>query len=287
MKNNFSENIIIIPIYNDWKSLNKLLTEINKTLSKSDLYKILIINDCSTQEINIENKKFTKLKEIKILSLKKNLGSQKSLSIGLDYLTKFKKKFYITIMDGDGEDNPLEIKKLLNNARMNKDYIITSHRKNRNENFIIKLSYKIHLIISFFFTWHWISFGNFSCFNSINLKKLDLNDVWYAFSGGVLKNCKIKKMYASRQRRYFESSKVNFLKLVEHSFRIISLFYKRVLISSLALTCVVWMTHSSFSYLLYALIFLTNITLFFIKFNNRKKSKENLNSFIKEIKILM
>ena len=131
-----TENIIIIPVYNDWKSLNKLLLEINQTLNDSDLCKILIINDCSTQKIHIENKNLEKIKEIKILSLKRNLGSQKSISIGLNYLKGLDGNFYITVMDGDGEDSPSEIKQMLTEAKVNNNYIVTSHRKDRNEKFI-------------------------------------------------------------------------------------------------------------------------------------------------------
>ncbi len=60
-----SENIIIIPIYNDWKSLNKLLVEINQTLNHTDLCKVLIVNDSSTQKINIQSKNLNKIQERK------------------------------------------------------------------------------------------------------------------------------------------------------------------------------------------------------------------------------
>ena len=281
-----SENIIIIPIYNDWKSLNKLLVEINQTLNESDLCKVLIVNDSSTQKINIQIKNLNKIKEIKILTTTKNLGSQKSISIGLNYLKRLNDNFFITIMDGDGEDNPSEMKQMLDVARTNQDYIVTSHRKDRNENFIIKFSYKIHLIITFCLTWNWISFGNFTCFNSNNLKKLNLNDVWYALSGGVLKNCKIKKLYASRQKRYFENSKVNFLKLVEHSLRIISVFYKRMFISSFLLTLIIWTFTFKLSVLFYLLVFFINLIVILVKRKNYIKPTLNLNSFIREIKII-
>lgn len=281
-----SENIIIIPIYNDWKSLNKLLVQINQSLNSSDIYKVLIINDCSTQEIYIQNQFLDKIKEIKILSLKNNLGSQKSISIGLDYLKKLNNNFYITVMDGDGEDNPSEIKQMLEEAKINLDCIVTSHRKERNENFIIKFSYKLHLVLSFFLTGYWISFGNFSCFNSNKLKSLNLTDIWYAYSAGILKNSKIKKLYASRQKRYFESSKVNFLKLVEHSLRIISVFYRRVFLNSLFFIFFIWLINTQFSFLLYILIFLLNLLIIVIKIRNYKKPSVNLNSYIKEIKIV-
>lgn len=281
-----TENVIIIPIYNDWKSLNKLLTEINTTLDNSDLYKILIINDYSTQAININNKNLDRIKEIKILSLNRNLGSQKSISVGLNYLKELNKNFYITIMDGDGEDNPSEIKKMLSMAQMNLDCVVTSHRIDRKENFLIKFSYKVHLILSFFLTFHWISFGNFTCFNSKNLTKLDLDDVWYAHSAAVIKKCKIKKIYASRQKRYFESSKVNFIKLIEHSLRIISVFFKRIAINSLLLIFIIQMFAVKFSFLFCTMILFLNLLVLITKIKNFKKSSIDLNSFIKEIKTL-
>ena len=280
------DNIILIPVYNDWKSLNKLLIEINDISRESNLFKVLIINDSSTQKVDIERKKLHKIKEIKILTLKQNLGSQKSICVGLNYLKEQNNNSYITIMDGDGEDNPSEINKMFTQARADQEHIITSHRKSRNENFIIKFSYKIHLIITFCLTWNWISFGNFTCFNSNNLKKLNLNDVWYALSAGVLKNCKIKKLYASRQKRYFENSKVNFLKLVEHSLRIISVFYKRMFISSFLLTLIIWTFTFILSVLFYLLVFFINLIVILVKIKNYIKPTLNLNSFIREIKII-
>ena len=281
-----SENIIIIPIYNDWKSLNKLLVQINQSINSSDIYKVLIINDCSTQEIYIQNQFLDKIKEIKILSLKNNLGSQKSISIGLDYLKKINDNFYITIMDGDGEDNPSEIKQMFEEAKINQNCIVTSHRKERNENFITKTSYKLHLILSFFLTGHWISFGNFSCFNSNNLEKLNLNDVWYAYSSAVLKNSKIKKLYASRQKRYFESSKVNILKLIEHSIRIASVFYSKVLFSSLIYLFIIYSFFGKFKIFFYFLIFALNFLILFIKIKNYSRDPINYLLYTKDIKTI-
>ena len=115
---------------------------------------------------------------------------------------------------------------------------------------------------------------------------MNLNDVWYALSAGVLKNCKIKKLYASRQKRYFENSKVNFLKLVEHSLRIISVFYKRMFISSFLLTLIIWTFTFKLSVLFYLLVFFINLIVILVKIKNYTKLTLNLNSFIKEIKII-
>ena len=105
-------------------------------------------------------------------------------------------------MDCDGEDNPKKVKIMLNAAYKNKDSVITSNRKQRKESFLIILLYKIHLLITYFFTFKWMSFGNFTSFYSKNLfKMLSNNSSWYAHASSVMYNCKIKRLYAKRKRR--------------------------------------------------------------------------------------
>ena len=280
-------NIILIPIFNDWKSLNYLLNQINKSIDQNTPTKILIIDDCSTQKINIDKKNFPRIEEIKVLTLNQNIGSQKSIAIGLDYLKKLNNNFYITVMDGDGEDNPSKINKMLNMAKHNNTHVITSHRKKRNENFIIKFGYKIHLTLCLLTTWNWISFGNFSCFHSSNLKKILVNNnIWFAYSAGVLKNCKIIKLYSTRQKRYFESSKVNILKLIEHSIRIASVFYSKVLFSSLIYLFIIYSFFGKFKIFFYFLIFALNFLILFIKIKNYSRDPINYLLYTKDIKTI-
>ena len=98
---------IILPVFNDWESLNYLLEDISLLKTSNDLnfstINILIINDGSTSDIKIE-KKFSNL-NIKILHLFNNIGSQKAINIGLRYIKENKNDFdYCIIMDSDGED---------------------------------------------------------------------------------------------------------------------------------------------------------------------------------------
>ena len=90
---------------------------------------------------------------------------------------------------------------MLKEARKNKNFIITSNRKKRKESLLIQVLYRIHLIITFIFTFKWISFGNFTTFNSRNISKiLSNNDCWYAYSSSVIRNCKIKD-YMPKERK--------------------------------------------------------------------------------------
>ena len=117
-------NTIVIPVYNDWKSLNRLLIKINDKIKQVNSVKILVVDDFSKVKCFLNKKKFNKLKEIKILRLNQNLGSQKAIAIGLEYLKKLNKNFYITVMDGDGEDDPSKIDEMVNTAKKYKNYII-------------------------------------------------------------------------------------------------------------------------------------------------------------------
>jgi len=278
-------NTIVIPVYNDWKSLNRLLIKINDKIKQVNSVKILVVDDFSKTKCFLNKKKFNKLKEIKILRLNQNLGSQKAIAIGLEYLKKLNKNFYITVMDGDGEDDPSKIDEMINAAKKYKNYIIVSCRKKRNEKFIFQIAYRLHLFLSFLLTGGWINFGNFSCFHSKNLKSLlSNNSIWFAYSSAVLKNTKIKRLYAERKRRYFENSKVNFLQLLEHSMRVMGVFYNRVFLISLIYTIIVTKFFVESSNLIYSLILLTNFLILFVLAKNYIRSKLNYSDFLKNIK---
>ena len=222
--NNF---IILTPTFNDWKSLSKLLFEIDKNIAGlKGNFRTLVINDASTLKPKLNLKNVKHLRKIKIITLKKNLGSQKSICLGLKYLKKKKTKAIITIIDSDGEDDPKKIKKLINLAKKNPNSIITANRLKRTENIFFKFLYKLHLLITFLLTGKYIDFGNYCSFNSSNLKKLLLNaNLWLACSAGIIKNCSsLKSYYIGRKKRYFDSSKAKFSFLFEHSLNIISVF---------------------------------------------------------------
>ena len=285
------KHIILIPVYNDWKSLNKLLIEIDKCLKTDALFdtEILIINDQSTEKFYINNQHFLSIKKIEIATLKKNLGSQKSIAVGLSYLKKLKSNFFITVMDGDGEDSPYEIKKMLNEAIKYENFIITSNRKKRRESLWVVLLYRIHLIISFLFTLKWISFGNFTTFSSKNLiKLLSSNSSWYAHSSSVLKNCKIKRIYAKREKRYFDKSKLNLFALIEHSLRVNTVFFPKIFINSFLYSLIILLAVKTFylDYIFIFLILIFNILLFFIRKKHYIKDISDSDKLIDNIKLL-
>lgn len=284
------EHLLVIPVYNDWRSLNKLLFKIDLCFKsqKKINNKILIINDNSSEKIHINYKKLKKIKKVKIITLKNNLGSQKAIAVGLNYIKKFKKECFITVMDSDGEDSPFQLRKMLAEAIKNPDYVITANRKRREEPWIIVLFYKIHLCLTFFFTLKWISFGNFTTFHKGSLQKLlSDNSSWYAHSGSVLKNCKIKRLYSKREKRYYDKSKLGLPALIEHSLRVNSVFIKNILLtSSIYLLLTVNFLPGSMKSIIILMIVAFNLCVISIKYKHWVRNFSKISYFIKKVSSL-
>ena len=228
---------ILIPTFNDWQSLNKLISKINnntRVIAKN--VSIYVVNDGSTKKQELKVKKLKKIKKIKIINLKKNLGSQISISLGLNLLKKMKVNSDIIVMDSDGEDNPNKIPLMLSLLKDNQDKIIVASRAQRKETFFLKFLNILRLVLTFLLTGKYMNYGNFSAFKSNKLKNFsEKKDLLLAYCAGITKNMNILKTPINKEYRYFEKSKVNFTFLFFYSLRILSIYRFNVLINSLIL----------------------------------------------------
>ena len=217
---------ILIPIYNDWRSVFELLKQIdNQIIELSDEISILIVNDGSNEEKeNIPEFKY--IKSIKVLNMKRNQGHTRCNAMGLKYLYENDEFDYVIPMDGDGEDRPEEIKLLLDKSKDYPNDVITANRIKRSESFLFKICYEVHKIITLIFTGQSIKFGNFSLLPKKFVKKMiDEKATWNSFSGSLCKVSNIRKSIPSiRGTRYFGPSKMSFQNLIKHSLSIISVF---------------------------------------------------------------
>ena len=227
---------ILIPVYNDFQSLSKLLDDINSIISNSDInFSAIIINDASTdkEEITISDKE--KISSIKIINMKTNNGHARGIATGLKYIFENEVFDYVIPMDGDGEDRPEEILKFIELLNHEPNKPIVGERIKRSEGIIFKISYIIHKLITFIFTGHSIKFGNFTCLPKSTVEKM-INEkaTWSSFSGSLTKLEKNRSTIPSiRGSRYFGPSKMSFYNLIKHSLSIIAVFKSNVIIRSI------------------------------------------------------
>ena len=180
---------ILIPVYNDWQSVFKLLENINSEVSNLDHeFSVIIVNDASTENKPELSNNLEKLNSIKIINMKENRGHARCIASGLKHIYEKEEFDYVIPMDGDGEDRPEEIKSFVEYLKYSSDKPIVGERVKRSESLLFKFCYSVHKILTFAFTGQSIKFGNYTCLPKKTVEKM-INDkaTWSSFSGSLTK----------------------------------------------------------------------------------------------------
>ena len=226
---------ILIPIYNDWQSVFKLLEKINIEVSTLESeFSVIIFNDASTESRPKFSADLKNLSSVEIINMKENRGHARCNAAGLKYINKKEDFDYVIAMDGDGEDRPEELSLLIEKIKDYPGTVVTANRVKRSEGFIFRSCYFIHKFLTFVFTGQTIKYGNYTCLPKFIVNEL-VNEPasWSSFSGSLAKISKDKKYIPSeRGKRYFGPSKMNFINLLKHSLSIIAVFKTTLLIRS-------------------------------------------------------
>ena len=227
---------ILIPIYNDWNSVKRLVDNIDKVINDIDCdFSIIIVNDASTQKKPENCFNFKNLKSIKIINMLENRGHGRCNAAGLKYIYENEDFDYVLPMDGDGEDRPEEIIQFVEKIKTDPEIPVVGERIKRSESNLFKFCYVVHKILTFIFTGKSIKFGHFSCIpKSIVKEMVNEKATWNCYSASLVKITKERNSIPSiRGKRYFDLSKMSFYNLIIHSFSIISVFKYNVLIRSI------------------------------------------------------
>ena len=269
---------ILIPIYNDWQSVFKLLENINSEIEGLDCeFSVVIVNDASTESRPEIPPNLNNLKSIQAINMIENQGHTRCNATGLKYIYEKEEFDYVIPMDGDGEDRPEEIKQLVDNLNYNPIRPIVGERIKRSEGIFFKFCYFAHKVITFTFTGQSIKYGNYTCLPKLIIEKM-INEkaTWSSFSGSLAKVAKERvEVPSERGTRYFGPSKMSFKSLIIHSLSIIAVFKLNVLIRSIFFIAVyMFLIHQNIS----AIMLIPVVMLIALLFSVFKISgRENLN----------
>ena len=281
--------IILIPLFNDWKSVSKLLNEINSQVINWNVdVSVIIVNDASTEARSGLESNYKKIKSVKILNMKENRVHQRCIASGLKYICENEDFDRVIVMDADGEDRPEELNNFFNKAQENSKMTITGNRFKRSEGVVFKILYEVHKLLTLVFTGKLIKFGNFTCLPKDHVKQLIQKPyLWNSYSSSVVRTINDRTFIPSKRGlRYVLPSKMNFTGLVFHSLAIISVFRNTVIIRSIAFLLVyLFLISNNFSILtLIPILFLILFVLIILKISKRtnmeglNKSLENIGS---------
>ena len=279
--------IILIPVYNDWKSVFKLLENIDLQITKWDAeVSVLIVNDASTEERASAKLNYRNLKSVRVMNMKRNQGHARCNATGLKFLTEKENFNYVILMDGDGEDRPEELTSLFEKSKENPLKAVTADRIKRSEGPFFKLLYDCHKILTYVFTGKLIKFGNYSCLPKEEATKLAQEAcIWSSFSGSVTKIIPDRVSVSSiRGKRYFGPTQMNFFKLLIHSFSIIAVFKRSAMVRSvLFLIFYLFFVFSNLSIFTLFPVFIIFIFLFLIFTVSSRENIEALKNSLESI----
>lgn len=218
----------LTPVYNDWDTFSILVSEIEKLSFELKDYNfhIIAVNDGS---LDSYNKNTSVSLPITILNLKLNVGHQRAIAVGLQYLyEEIDNSDFVVVLDSDGEDIPSHISLLVAKAEeLESKKIIFAQRKKRQESVFFKVGYYFYKHIFHFLTGQKINFGNFSIIPDALLGKVvHQSNIWNHYSGGIIQSrIPFDKILLDRGKRYAGVSKMNFNNLILHGLSSIAVYF--------------------------------------------------------------
>ena len=278
--------IILVPIFNDWDSFQKLILEINESVKdfKNFSFDCIVVNDASTNETP-KLRKPDKIHSLKILTMKKNKGHARCNAFGIRYISQNENFDYLILMDGDGEDRPVELKSIIKKILENPNRSVVAERIKRSEGLFFKFLYSMHKIITLIFTGKKIKFGNYTCLTKENVILISSKgSLWSSYSGTIKRYIKdFDTVDSIRGNRYVGPSKMSLYTLVIHSFSIIAVFKSQVLTRSILLILVLMFLKTNLgiiSIFFQSVVFLFCIMIYLVSLREKKdeliSSQENL-----------
>ncbi|GJM73205.1 hypothetical protein HMSSN036_54210 [Paenibacillus macerans] len=133
---------IVVPIYKNSPFIEQLYSRLKNEIEKfTHNFEIIFVNDSSPDDSWVKIKHLVDSDNRVIgLDLSRNFGQHYAITAGLDKSLGE----WIVVMDGDLQDKPEEIKKMLLKAQEGYD-IVQGRRYNRQDKFIKKMSSKTFL----------------------------------------------------------------------------------------------------------------------------------------------
>jgi polyisoprenyl-phosphate glycosyltransferase len=224
--------VLLIPIFDDWESAALLCGLINSTFEKlgsSYTINILLVDDGSyaSDEALHGKHAWDAIHEINILRLRRNVGHQRAIAIGLAYVEHHVPCDAVVVMDGDGEDLPQAIPALIARAyEKPSGQFVFAERGRRLEGRFFRLLYVVYRGTHRLLTGRGIRFGNFSVVPSRFIRRLTvMSELWGHYAAAVL-NARIPydAVRVDRARRLTGSTKMNFESLILHGLGAMSVY---------------------------------------------------------------
>jgi hypothetical protein len=234
---------ILVPVYNDWPAVAMLLDALDREmLSVGRQASVLIVDDGSSMPVGttFDGVRGEAVTGLEVLHLRSNVGHQRALAIGLAYLDANGGSEPVVVMDGDGEDRPEDVDRLVRLLEHHGgNRVVFAERTRRSEGPVFAVLYWLYRTIHLALTGERVRVGNFCVIPRPLLHRLvTVSALWNHFAAAVF-HARIPygTIPTARGRRYAGHSQMNFVALVTHGLSAMSVFGDRIGVRLLLVTC--------------------------------------------------
>jgi glycosyltransferase involved in cell wall biosynthesis len=222
--------IILLPVYGDWDSAHHLLGQLDAALKDQPVTaQVLFVDDCSLTSTpdDFVPSKLRNVAYVETLRLRRNLGHQRAIAIGLCFIHAERPCDAVLVMDADGEDKPEDVPRLIEMFRLEgARKVIFAQRGRRATTWTFKLFYFLYRWGHRLLTGVAVKVGNFSIIPAAHVATLVVvSDTWNHYAASVFRSrIPYTMLPTSRGTRLAGESKMNFVALVLHGLSAISVF---------------------------------------------------------------
>jgi polyisoprenyl-phosphate glycosyltransferase len=218
--------IVVIPVYNDWEVLKLLLEQLDaQLLASQESASVIALNDGSQMPCRLAGLSFASIRSLAVLHLRRNLGHQRAIAVGLAYVEANLPCSAVVVMDADGEDRPEDVLRLLEASRARGgESLVFALRQRRSEGAVFRVFYAIYRMVFKGLTGQAIRVGNFSLIPRSVLRRLvAVSEIWNHYASGV-QRAKLPCTYLPTDRgtRLAGQSTMSFVSLITHGMSAIS-----------------------------------------------------------------
>jgi glycosyltransferase involved in cell wall biosynthesis len=242
----------LIPVFNDWAALAQLLPQLDDALHQHALRAdVLIVDDGSTEPPPADFLKgpFQALGRIDLLPLRRNLGHQRAITVGLAYVHDQLAPPAVIVMDADGEDDPRDVPRLLQRcSQEGGERLVFAERTKRSESWAFRLSYGLYKVGHYLLTGYRVRVGNFSVVPRPQLARLvTIAEMWNHYAAAAIKSrLPFVTVPTRRARRLHGPSKMDFIQLALHGLSALAVYgdliVVRLLLATLLLSFLMGLT---------------------------------------------
>jgi glycosyltransferase involved in cell wall biosynthesis len=218
-----------------------LLDSLDAALASHQLVgRVLIVDDGSTTRPAPKRAPLRHALElVEVLRLRRNLGHQRAIAVGLCHLVEHRDGSGIIIMDGDGQDQPTDIPRLLGIAADRADDpAVFAGRLRRSEGMMFAFFYHLYRLLHRLLTGVAVRMGNFSYLPWHHADRLVVcSELWNHYAAAVVHS---RVPYAllptERGTRLTGESSMNLVGLVAHGLSAMAVFSDRIGARALAVS---------------------------------------------------